>query len=161
VDALLGDGDLATALADPPWPEGPFALRPGAAPFDWQVERERILFEVLRHPGPPVRGARAGRGLALWAGDPHRRGLALLLFQAAEPGEAAALLEAARRTALACALPRVLLWDGPEQDPWHLLPTSLSGEIEAPPGGVLPMLRPLVPGLRAEDWSRVSEGLRI
>lgn len=165
VDSLLstqlsGD-DLAGVLADPPWPEGAFAIRPSGLQLDWQCERERILFEVLGRPGPPARGARAGQGLALWVGNPHRQGLSLLHFDATTPGEAHALIEAARRTAHASGLPRVLLWEGPEAAPWHLLPTLRSGEVEAAPGGPRPMIRPLSPGIQGSDWARIQEAIRI
>lgn len=161
VDALLTEGDLAATVAELPWPEGAFAIRPSGAQLDWQLERERILLDVLGRPGPPARGARAGRGLALWAVDPHRQGLALLHFQATSPGEGAALLEAARRMALVCALPRVLLWDGPEAAPWHPLPTLKSGEVDVALSGPRPMLRPLRSGLQGPDWARIQEATRI
>ncbi len=156
VDVLVGEGELPSVAAEIPWPGGPFALRASPALWDWQVERERILLDVTGLPGPPTRGARAGRGLALWSVDPHHRSLGLLGFHPTDAAEAEALLEAARRTAAACGLPRVLLWDGSEA------PLPEAGPSPGDPLPALrPMLRPLTRGLETGDWSRIPGVLRI
>lgn len=156
VDGLIPEEDLPAAATELSWPEGPFSLRASPAQVDWQVERERILLEVAGRPAPPTRGARAGRGLALWTADPHSGALAFLAFQAEVAAEAEALVEAARRTAAACALSRALLWDRAEA----LLPEDDPGPGNAIPG-LRPLLRPLVQALGAADWARIPGALRI
>ncbi len=73
VDALVAEGDLAATVAEFSWPEGTFAIRPSGAQLDWQLERERILLDVLGRPGPPVRGARAGRAFKALTGHGSRK----------------------------------------------------------------------------------------
>ncbi|MDE3032970.1 MAG: GNAT family N-acetyltransferase [Acidobacteriota bacterium] len=154
-DGLILETELPGDEAALAWPAGPFALHPSPAQLDWHLERERILLGVTGGMPPPLRGARAGRGLALWAVDPTRQALTFLCFQAPSPAEASTLLEAARRTADACGLSQVLLWDAGEAPP------SLQAEGTALNGALRPMLRPLTGAFQAADWTTVTGATRI
>jgi hypothetical protein len=87
--------------------------------------------------------------------DPIHQSLIFLCFQAHTAREASSLLEAARRTAAACGLPQVLLWDASEA------PASLQAEGFASAHDLRPMLRPLSDAVLALDWSPVIGASRI
>ncbi len=149
-DGLIHETELPSAAAALAWPGGPFALHPSPAQLDWHRERECILLGVTGGAPPPLRGARAGQGLALWVADPTRQALTFLCFQAHTAAEASALLETARRTAAACGLPRVLLWDATEA------PAPLRAEGTALADALHPMLHPLTGAFQAADWATVT-----
>ena len=154
-DGLIHETELPGTAAALAWPAGPFTLHPSPAQLEWHLERERILLGVTGGTPPPLRGARAGQGLALWVADPTHQALTFLCFQAHSPTEASALLETARRIADACGLPRVLLWDASEA------PASLRAEGTALARALRPMLRPLTGAFQATDWTTVPGATRI
>lgn len=155
VDVILQDEDLAAALRSLPAPSGDFSIRPSEALLSWQVERERILLGLAGLAPPPLRGARAGSGLALWSVDPLLDALVPLIFRPGTWPEGAALLECARRTAARCGCARVLLLDAREA------PGPLGGAAQAQREVFRPMLRPLAQGLQADAWSPVQGACRI
>ncbi len=155
VDAPLQDEDLGAALRSLPALPGNFSIRPSEALLSWQVERERILLGLAGQAPPPLRGAQAGTGLALWSVDPLLDALVLLVFRPGSTPDGAALLECARRAAAVCGRAQVLLLDAREA------PGPLGGAAQARPGVFHPMLRPLAPGLQADGWSPVQGACRI
>lgn len=144
VDALLGEGEVAWALARMRRPEAHFFLWPSAAQVDWHLERERFYAEALARPRPTACGARVGDSTALWAMVARSGKLAVLMLDARSAADCTALLAAARRTAAQAGLGYVEVWEEPHTAP--LLPAVPHGQRLAREES-LPMLRPLRPGL--------------
>jgi len=155
VDELLPEDQASRALAAVPLPVGPFAIWPAAAQIDWHLERERIFAQLLGRPRPPACGARLGAGWAVWAAEYRTGQLMLLLVHAPGPGQADALVGSARRAAHAAGLARVTVWNNPREAPWPQ--GRLEDRLERL--GSVPMIRPLDPGVRAEDWNWIPRAL--
>jgi hypothetical protein len=155
VDALWAETELEAALALVPVPVDPFVLRPSVGQVDWQLERERCYADFLGRPRSPVVGARVGRSVALWAWS-GKGDLNVLLMHAEGPREASALLRSARRVAARVGVPAVRLWEEPRPFSW---PLPEDGGRREPRDGSLPMLHPLEPEVRAEDWRSIPRAL--
>lgn len=153
VDALIDETEVARALAAIPLPDVEFLVWPTAAQVDWHLERERAYAELLGRPRPVAAGARSGRSVLLWAGDLKNDRLAGLVMHAYDPGEAAALLEAARRVAARAGLAEVRLWEVPR-------PFTTPG-VRVEREGSLPMLCPLAKGLDVDAWQRIPRALWV
>jgi len=152
VDALIGEREVAAALARVPRPEVPFLIWPSAGQVDWHLERERLYAEFLGRPRPEAAGARVGNSTALWAMT-GRGKLEVLVFHAEGPREASALLRAARRAGAQGGAEKVHLWEPALPFAW-LRPED--GGTRIPRDGSLPMIHPLDPALRPEDWQGLT-----
>jgi len=147
---LVPEEELA---CPPPPPARGFVVWPSAEQLDWHRERERIYAQALGRPRAPGCGARHRDGVALWTGNLRSNRLYVLLLRA-ETGEAAsALVESARRAAAAAGLGAVHLWK-------QSMPDVAGGRLE-PRDQALPMLHPLKPEVRAEDWTFIPRALWI
>jgi GNAT superfamily N-acetyltransferase len=144
VDRLLGETDVAAALARMRRPESPFFYWPTAVQLDWHLERERIYAELIPRPRPEANGATAGASTALWHMTGRTDTLMVLMLDARTAEDAAALLGAARRVAHRAGLSRVVLWEEPAT---ASLLAQVPGAMRAPRDGSLPMIRPLRPGV--------------
>ncbi|MCS6915216.1 MAG: GNAT family N-acetyltransferase [Myxococcales bacterium] len=140
-------------------PRSPLTLRLSPAQIGWHHERARFYAEVLGRPVPQVVGAACGPAFALWQ---HDLVAGLLRVLCLYPGptlwaqgtqvdprhpEAQALrnvLHGARAEAAAAGLGGVEIWQNP-------LMGWLRGGQEVPAAD-LPMMLPLAPGVRADDW---------
>lgn len=142
-------------VVDPP--RG-FLVWPSAEQLDWHRERERIYAEVLGRPRAPGCGARHRDGVVIWTGNLRSDRLYLLLLRAETAEAASALVEAARRAAAAAGLGAVHLWKCPLPEGWS--PESASGRL-VPRDQALPMIHPLGPRVRAEDWTFIPRALWI
>ena len=146
--------ELARVLACAPrLPPRGFVVWPSAEQLDWHRERERIYAEALGRPRAPGCGARHRDGVALWTGNLRSNRLYLLLLRADTPEAAAALVESARRAAAAAGLGAVHLWK-------QAMPEAAGGRL-VPRDQSLPMLHPLKPEARAEDWTFIPRALWI
>ena len=157
VDALLGEDQLTPAWAGIPRPSGRFTLWPVPAQLDWHLERERIFAGLLGRPRPQACGASAGGATALWAADYREGQLTLLLWHTPGAAGAAALLDCARRTARAAGLDRVVLWQTPQDPP--LAEARLEDRLAQLDS--VPMIRPLDPRVRPEDWDWIPRALWV
>jgi GNAT domain-containint protein/GNAT acetyltransferase-like protein len=150
---------LARVLAcAPPLQRRGFVAWPSAEQLDWHRERERIYAQALGRPRAPGCGARHRDGIAVWTGNLRSNRLYLLLLRADTAEAASALVESARRAAAAAGLGAVHLWKCPLPEGWTA--ASASGRV-VPRDQALPMLHPLKPGVRAEDWSFIPRALWI
>jgi len=155
VDALVPETQAARALELIPSPPDRFAILPVPAQIDWHLERERIFAELTGRPRPPAQGARLGDAAILWSAD-HRDGqLTVLLLHTPEQAQAEALVTCARRAAHAAGLARAVLWNPPRDFP--LSGGQLDDRLERLDS--VPMIRPLDPRLRAEDWNWIPRAL--
>jgi hypothetical protein len=156
VDELFPEARAAWALARVPPGPGRFVAAPAAEQVDWHLERERIYSEILARPRPAAWGARAGTGTALWTADYRNGQLAFLALHAPDPAEAEALVACARRTAFAAGLYRTVLWPTPET-------ACPRAEVRdrAPRLDSVPMIRPLDPRIRPEDWTWIPRILWV
>ncbi len=139
-------------------PRGRFALLPSVAQVGWHRERERIYAEYLGAPTVAHGVLTMGDGHALVAGDLKHGRLVVLSFRAVGPATAAALLAACADEAARAHLREVSLWASPdaaddaalaEVAPWI-------GAQRIARDGSLPMLRPLLLGLRPDAWRTVE-----
>lgn len=155
VDELVPEALAAQALDRFPPPPDRFAILPVPAQIEWHLERERIFAELTGRPRPLANGARLGDAAILWSAD-HRDGqLTILLLHAPGRAQAEALVACARRAARAAGLARAVLWNPPLDFP-------LSGALREDRLERLdsvPMIRPLDPGVRAEDWNWIPRAL--
>lgn len=142
-------------------PQLPLWLEVTPAQVMWHVERARFYAQVLGKPLSPRIGARAGEAFALWAAD-YTDGLLriLLLYPGSRLDAAGAsfdprspeaadlrnVLHAARTHAFFAELPTIEVWENPRNARY------LRGGIHAVCED-LPMLLPLAPGVRAEDFT--------
>lgn len=149
VDALLREDEVPRVLEAMPAPEGAFAIRPTAAQIDWQLERSR--------PGPGACGARLGGAAVLWSADPRKGELLILLLHAPHRAQARALVASARRAAAAAGLERAVLWRSPGDPPWP----GARAEDRLERLRAVPMIRPLDPRIRAEDWDWIPRALWV
>jgi len=157
VDQLLDQAGAGAALARIPPRPGRFALEPVPAQVDWHLEREAIYAQCLGRPRPPAWGARAGAGTALWSADDLGGQLLLLALHAPAAAEAAALLACAQRVAGAAGLGRAALWTQPGPEPG----TPASREDRSARHDSIPMIRPLDPRLRPEDWTWIPRAVWV
>ncbi len=155
VDALVKETELEGALALVPEPADPFVIPPSVAQVDWQLERERCYAGFLGVPRPSSAGARVGRSVMLWATS-GRRDFNVLLMHAEGPREASLLMRSARRMAARVGVAAVRLWEEPRPFPW---PLPEDGGRREPRDGSLPMLCPLEPAVRPEDWRAIPRAL--
>ena len=155
VDALVPETRAARVLDLIPPPPDSFAILPVPAQIDWHLERERIFAELLGRPRPPAQGARLGDAAILWSADHRDRQLTVLLLHAPERAQAEALVTCARRAAHAAGLARAVLWNPPRDFP--LAGAQLEDRLERLDS--VPMIRPLDPRLRAEDWNWIPRAL--
>lgn len=156
---LAPEEELSRVLAcAPPLPRRGFVVWPPAEQLDWHRERERIYAEALGRPRAPGCGARHRDGVAVWAGNLRSNRLYLLLLRAGTAEAASALIESARRAAAAAGLGAVHLWKCPLPEGWS--PSSASGRL-VPRDQALPMIHPLKPEVRAEDWTFIPRALWI
>jgi GNAT superfamily N-acetyltransferase len=147
VDALLGE------VVDVREPDGAFAVWPTRDQLDWHVERARVYRPLLDCAPLPAVGARAGDGVILWTTDAKQTSLKIVWLDAARRDQAEALLVSARRVAHALDLGEVRVW----AQPW---PFAIDGKRE-PRDGSLPMIAPLVPSLRADDWTQIPRAVWV
>jgi len=153
VAELYADSDVAEALATVSRPNGGFLVWPTAAQLDWHLERDRTFAALAGRTRVGSSGARAGDGIALWAGDSKRERLQVLLFLAPDREAATALGEAARRAAARADLKEVRVWACPD--------AAALGGRGLPREGSLPMLRPLAAGVRPEDWTFIPRAIWV
>jgi GNAT superfamily N-acetyltransferase len=158
VDVLLGEKDVVRGLTRMRRPEVPFFFWPTPAQIDWHLERGRIYVEHLGCSLPQSCGAAVGESTALWGLVGRSAELTVLMLDARSPGEATALLEAARREASRSGLSRVVLWEEPSLTP--LLPL-VEGATRVARDGSLPMVRPLRPDLPPSPLLSVPRGLWV
>ncbi|RKH31962.1 GNAT family N-acetyltransferase [Corallococcus sicarius] len=144
VDGGLQETDVAAALARMQRPQAPFYLWPSAAQVDWHLERERVYAELLARPRPQTCGAVVGDSTALWSMVARYGDLVVLMLDARDAADAAALLTEARRVAHRAGLQRVVWWEEPATAP---LVAGVPGAVRVQRDGSLPMLRPLRAGL--------------
>jgi hypothetical protein len=158
VERLLGEADVAGALARMRRPDAPFFPWPSALQVDWQLERERIYTEALGQRRPEAHGATVGDSTALWALVPKERELKVLVLDARSVEDARALLSTARRVAHRAGADRVVVWEEPATAP---LLACLPGASRVAREGSLPMVRPLREGLPALDALPVPRALWV
>jgi predicted N-acetyltransferase YhbS len=152
VDLLLRDADVPAALPDLRMPADPFVVWPTADQIDWHLERERIYAELLGLPRVEGCGARAGRGIILWAGVLKTSELHVLSFDAQTAEEAAALIAAAQAAAAGANLARIQLWTWPDCFPAH-------GAVARTDS--LPMIRRINPEVPPSGWHFIPRSLWI
>jgi GNAT superfamily N-acetyltransferase len=147
VDALLGE------VVDVREPDGAFAVWPTRDQLDWHVERARLYRPLLGRAPLPAVGARAGDGVIIWTTDAKQTSLKIVWLDATRRDQAEALLLSARRVAHALDLGEVRVW----AQPW---PFAVDGKRE-PRDGSLPMIAPLIPALRADDWTQIPRAVWV
>jgi GNAT superfamily N-acetyltransferase len=152
VDALLTE-----VTAVPPPPDEDFVIWPTADQVDWHLERSRVYGELLARDSGATVGARAGDGVAYWSTDSTQERLLVLLLAARRAHEAEALLRAARRTARQLKLREVRMWAQPWDFPGR---ADLGGDRVARRGSI-PMIVPLRPSLRAEQWTQIPRAVWV
>jgi len=141
-----------------PEPTRPFLVWPAPEQVDWHLERERTYAAVLSRARPESCGARVGRSAIVWAAKYETDELMVLLLAADRPGEAEALLRAARRAAHGASLVRVRWWECPL--PFEL-PAAFAGGRRVPRDGELPMLLLFHPDVRAQDWTCIPRAIWV
>ncbi len=152
----IGEHEVEGALARFALPDAPFVVWPTAAQIDWHLERARIYAEALGRGLPATCGVELPGARALWAADYKNERLAILLAEAADPGAAQQLVQAASAAALAAGLAEVRIWETPS------LPLQPEVGRRVPrDDDALPMLLPLAPGVLAEDWRDIPRALWV
>jgi GNAT superfamily N-acetyltransferase len=152
VDALLD----AIAVLPPP-PDEDFVIWPTAAQIDWHLERSRVYGELLARDAGTWVGARAGDAVLYWSADSTNERLLVQLMAATRAHEAEALLRAARRTARQLKLREVRMW----AQPWGFPGRADLGGDRVARRGSLPMIAPLVPSLRAQQWRQIPRAVWV
>lgn len=149
------EGAIDRAIDRAGAPGDAFVIWPSADQIDWHLERERFYAGALGRARPRCHGARVGDAMAVWAADFKIDRLRVLALVASGADAAAALYEAARRAAGEAGLAGVIAWEDEQNAGWF------PGEParRAPRPDALPMIRPVAPGLRAEDFRRVPRAL--
>jgi GNAT superfamily N-acetyltransferase len=132
--------------AEPFAPRGRFALVADAAQLDWHRERERAYAALLGRAPLPHGALRCDGGVALLAGDLKHERLLVLDLRAEDERIAQQLLDGAADEAARHGLRDVVAW---------------TSEPASPRDGALPMIRPLAPGLAAEDWTDIPRLLWV
>lgn len=152
VDQLFSD--LPPVYGQLQRPDLDFVICPTVEQLDWHLERGRVSSALRGRREVESVGARAGRSIAIWAGDFEKNQLFILRLQATDPTSAEALLRAAQRAAHGAGFPEVRLWETPLPFEWS---DDAPGARAARKGG-LPMIRSFVPGLSASGWKDISRG---
>ncbi|HEY8210709.1 MAG TPA: N-acetyltransferase, partial [Myxococcaceae bacterium] len=155
---LVPEAELERLLARAERPAGGFLVWPSVLQLDWHRERERIYAEALGRPRAPGCGAEHPDGVALWTGNLRSRCLYVLLMRAKTAEATGALVESARRAAGAAGLESVHVWKCPLPEGWS--PASAAGQAVQRQQS-LPMLCPMRPEVRAEDWTFIPRALWI
>jgi GNAT superfamily N-acetyltransferase len=148
---------LVETLVVPPPPDEDFVIWPTAEQLDWHLERSRIYGELLARPSGASVGARAGDGVIYWSADSTNERLLVHLLVAPHAQEAEALLRSARRVARQLGLREVRVWAQPWGFPGR---GDLGGDRVARRGSV-PMIAPLVPALRAQQWTQIPRAVWV
>jgi hypothetical protein len=156
--AFFGEEALGWRWASRPPPAGRFLLHPTVDSLDWFLERERIYCDELGRPRPRACGAAAGESLALWYAQPRDSRLWIHWLEAEDGRTARALVTAARIVARDAGLSDVRLWEDTDGFPF---PEGLEGGTRQARTGSLPMIRPLDPRVRPEDWRRIPRALWV
>jgi hypothetical protein len=156
--ALFGDEALSWRWAGHPVPTGRFVIHPNADTLDWYLERERVYCTELGHPRPRACGAALGASLALWYAQPRDGRLWLHWLAAEDAHSTRALVNAARLVARDAGLSEVRMWEDADGFPF---PDGLDGGNRQARADSLPMLRPLDPRVRPEDWRRIPRALWV
>lgn len=151
VEFLTSEPEVRRALERILPATGRFVISPVPEQLDWHLERERILAAALGRPRPAAWGALAGEGTALWTADHRHDQLVILALHTPGPAKAADLMACARRTAFACGLARVVLWQTPELASLRFPGTRLVDRSQTTKA--LPMIRPLDPEIQPGDWT--------
>jgi hypothetical protein len=152
VDQLFSDLPPVYGLLQRP--DLDFVVWPTLEQLDWHLERGRVSSALRGRREVESVGARAGRSIAIWAGDFEKNQLFILRLQATDPTSAEALLRAAQRAAHGAGFPEVRFWETPLPFEWS---DDAPGARAARKGG-LPMIRSFVPGLSASGWKDISRG---
>ncbi len=137
-------------------PVGPFAIVPIVAQLDWHLDRARLVAEIAGRTRGARCGARVGEESVIIYTDAEDELLVLLAY-ADGPESSAALLTHAAHMAARLGLSRVRAFETPGFD-WEVAAPK-TARIER--DGCLPMLKPLRPGVRAEDWTFVPRALWV
>lgn len=156
--AALDDRAAAEFLEKIPWPPTAFFVWPTRAQLDWGIERERFYARRFGNRLPTSRGALHAGGVAIWTVDFRKRELLISQLRADSSAALAALVQAAQRTAAAESLEQVRLWES-------MVPEALLAELHAgrrvPRQGSLPMICPLNPAIRAEQWTWIPKAIWV
>jgi GNAT superfamily N-acetyltransferase len=152
-----GVDKLLVAAPELSAPDEPFVVWPSAMQLDWHLERTRTYGALLGRPPLEAVGARAGGGAAAWAVEWNKDQLLVLALAARRPHEAEALVRAARRVAWALRLREVRLWS----QPWPFGGRGDLGGDRVARIGSLPMVAPLAPSLRADQWTQIPRGVWV
>jgi hypothetical protein len=156
--AFFGEEALSWRWASRPAPAGRFLLHPSVDSLDWFLERERIYCDELGRPRPRACGAATGESLALWYAQPRDSRLWIHWLEAEDGRTARALVTAARIVARDAGLTDVRLWEDPGGFPF---PEGLAGGTRVARTDSLPMIRPLDPRVRPDDWRRIPRALWV
>jgi hypothetical protein len=158
VHAVLTDDEIWEALDRLQTPEDRFVVWPTATQLDWHRERERVYSDLLRKPRPPGAGAWMGRAGVFWCADYRKSELRIVLLVAQTPDEASALIRSARRAAHRAQLSTVCTWE----TPWRFPVDALDEPgLLRPRPAALPMIYPLQPNVRADDWRFIPRALWV
>jgi GNAT superfamily N-acetyltransferase len=152
VDQVFADLSEAYGLLQRP--EAPFVVWPTAEQLDWHLERGRVSSALRDRGNVESVGARAGRSVAVWAGDFEKNQLLILRLEATDAVSAEALVHAAQRAAHESGFPEVRLWEAPLPFAWN---DTFGARV--PRKGGLPMIRPFVPELTAAAWTDIARGI--
>lgn len=158
-DRLVAAQALADALTAAPRPDDGLLIWPSAAQLSWHLEREAIYAEVLKRARPAACGAIAGATRAFWMADFKSNVLRILLLASSRTDEALAVLQAAARTASACGLERVVLWECAW--PFALPDGGFGGTPLRRTVDSIPMILPLQPTIAPADWGHTARALWI
>jgi GNAT superfamily N-acetyltransferase len=156
-DAAAGVDALLATAPEVAVPNEELVVWPTAAQLDWHLERTRVYAALQGRPALPSVGARAGASVACWSVDWPRERLLVLLLAATRAHEAEALVQAARRTAKGLRLREVRLW----AQPWPFPGRADLGGDRVARRHSLPMIAPLVAGVRAAAWTQIPRAVWV
>jgi hypothetical protein len=126
-------------------PSDPFVVWPTPEQLDWHRERERAYAALLGRAPFASFGARDGDGVIFWTPGFRNDRLLVLNWNGRN---LASLVRTAQNVAAKAGFARVVMWDRPGAE---------GGTIEAREGS-LPMIAPIDPRVRPDDWKTTLRG---
>ncbi len=142
-------GELLAEILEEPVdvapPSDPFVVWPTPSQLDWHRERERAYAALLGRTPFPSAGAKDGDGVIFWTPGFRNDRLLVLGWNGKNFDS---LIRTARTIAARSGFARVVMWDQPGAE---------GGSLEGRDGS-LPMLAPIDPSVRPEDWRTIVRG---
>lgn len=135
-----------------------FSLNIDASLIDWHLKRDQWDGQGLGVTFGPFAGVSLQRddkveGILAWVTDHQAKRLQILILRAASPCLATQLLAAACEYAVQKGFTQISAWESEEFQSWDELGLK-SGRVIREDN--IPMIRPVLPGLKAEDWRTIS-----